>query len=1672
MGQSVFRRLWLLVWKNLILRKRQYIVTALEIILPTLFAILMAYMRARLRSDPSGTIRENVFPPVTEEQHVVRAQSELLGYSGGDYFYNRTIDFGYSPNTQVVKDFTGKLETQLFTNMTDNENIIIKVNWLGFDTEKELEAYVAEQSQTYYPDKLKFAVVINGLDKLEKISYKLRFLDRFYETTDLMPWIVFSTDCGMGGSNYEYSGFIGVSTNQMPCPPSDGFDFNQLYFLFMPQLMIIGFIFIVPSIVRGIVSEKETGIKASLYLFELMKMTGIPNWMHWVGWMINSLLVLIISITLVIILLYIPFNSSTGGVLKNSDPTIWWFFLFCYAIWATSYCFLISSIFERPTLATTIGIVVWIVTYYGVSLPLESRYSRLSLAVKMLLCLSPNMGLHYGLKVLSAFEAKKGIGAQWKNIGKSASSIDSLALGHVLLMLLIASILYIFLAMYLESILPTKYGVRKPWYFIFMPSTWGFRKDKMHQDVATLRSETSSSEGESFEKANPDLKVGVEVLKLRKQFQEKLAVDDVSFKAYEGQIFCLLGHNGAGKTTTMSVLTGLLSATGGTALINGKDIKTEMDEIRQTLGLCPQHNLLFSKLTVKETLKFFGMAKGLTSSQAEGQIPPLIEKLQLVEKTNALAMSLSGGQKRRLSLGGAIIGDSKVLFIDECSSGLDPEARRFIWDLLLDIRNGRTIILTTHFLEEADCLANRIGIMASGQVKCCGSPQFLKKYYGTGYTLSLGLGSDRTVNTILQIVQQHIPDAFIKSNALNEGVTVLEISLPSAVTTSQFPTMFRQLLSQQDGLEILDVAISLTTMDDVFIKVEELSHSSETENVVGFDPSTFKTSGGRSTGVALLFQQFWGLMLKKIMYSFRRWKLTVCQMVIPIAVIIAAVLITNLTYATNDRTPALVISLNSYYNQIARFSISGNQNSKDLGERYAKVVVTDSSKGVESYPIPEGVNLTSEFLRLGRDEEESYFQRHLVGAELNSVESLNAMYSSIPSHVQPLSVNLITNSMLDFLSGGGGTKRIEVINHPLTSGMQEIYDAASPDPFFSEVAPFVVGVLVSIGLALLAASFVVMPIEERKSKCKQLQLMTGVNPFVFWGSAFTWDYFQTLICISVMVACLFIFEDYRAFTNHGGAGAAFLIMAVYGVGSISFSYLLSLLSQTPAGGFALLTILHIITGTGFAIGVFVLQDDISLVNTSKIIGWLGRIFPTFGVAKSLMVYARISTKNSRCSPIPHLVWSYTDGTIYESGYYVYVPPSLPGIGQELIFMGLMAVIYTSILMLVEYGWMKRLLNKVWKQNAMDFISNTVDNDVLEENARVKSLIERGKTAEDALVVGNISKSYGNFCAVSKLSFGVHHGECFGLLGVNGAGKTTTFKMLTGDEIISFGDAWLQNLSLQSDRKEFLSKIAYCPQFDGIIGVLSGFQMLQLFARLRGVKSSNIDSDCATWLDRFGLLDSGKVQCHKYSGGMKRRLTAAMAMVGDPPILLLDEPTSGVDPVSRKNFWNIISKLKSMGKSIILTSHSMEECEFLCERLGIMVNGEYQCMGRVQHLKNKFAQGYTLTMQIKPGDQMQLDGFVRRLVDQVTSEFSPCILKDHHQNVVQFHIQSTAFRLDEVFERMEQIKNRFVDYIEDYSVQQTTLEEVFLSFARKQYTAPREVQQTSRFRKFVASVFGC
>ena len=171
---------------------------------------------------------------------------------------------------------------------------------------------------------------------------------------------------------------------------------------------------------------------------------------------------------------------------------------------------------------------------------------------------------------------------------------------------------------------------------------------------------------------------------------------------------------------------------------------------------------------------------------------------------------------------------------------------------------------------------------------------------------------------------------------------------------------------------------------------------------------------------------------------------------------------------------------------------------------------------------------------------------------------------------------------------------------------------------------------------------------------------------------------------------------------------------------------------------------------------------------------------------------------------------------------------------------------------------------------------------------------------DVLLVLDLFKQFGikqKFTAVNDLSFGVKNGECFGLLGVNGAGKTTSFRMLTGDEYMSSGTAMLNGITLNKDKRNFLTQIGYCPQFDSIIGEMTGREMLTLFARLRGMHPNEIDDEVKHWISEVGIEIYADRKCGTYSGGNKRKLNVAQALVADPPIIFLDEPSSGVDPAS-------------------------------------------------------------------------------------------------------------------------------------------------------------------------------
>lgn len=275
-------------------------------------------------------------------------------------------------------------------------------------------------------------------------------------------------------------------------------------------------------------------------------------------------------------------------------------------------------------------------------------------------------------------------------------------------------------------------------------------------------------------------------------------------------------------------------------------------------------------------------------------------------------------------------------------------------------------------------------------------------------------------------------------------------------------------------------------------------------------------------------------------------------------------------------------------------------------------------------------------------------------------------------------------------------------------------------------------------------------------------------------------------------------------------------------------------------------------------------------------------------------------------------------------------------------------------------------------------------------------------------------------------------------------------MLTGDLVPSSGDMYLGPYSLMENISHFRRNIGYCPQFDALLEELTGDEILYLFGRLRGVPGDKLKRDVDNLVEMVGLEGHRGKQSGDYSGGNKRKLSIAMALIGSPPIILLDEPTTGVDPAARRKIWQTLGYIKRhLNCSIVLTSHSMEECEALCSRIGIMVAGAFRCLGSTQHLRHKFGKGYSVAIRLRREDGAK-EAVVKRVQRQLTQAIPSAVLKDAHQCALHFHITDPTQSWTLIFATMNQLNEQF--HFEDYTVSDTTLEQIFIAFARRETTA--------------------
>uniref|UniRef100_A0A8D0AU38 ABC transporter domain-containing protein n=1 Tax=Sander lucioperca TaxID=283035 RepID=A0A8D0AU38_SANLU len=1449
---------------------------------------------------------------------------------------------------------------------------------------------------------------------------------------------------------------LGVFAQQMPYPCFVNDAFLRSLARSLPLYMTLAWIYSVAMIVKGIVAEKEARLK------ETVRIMGLRSSIYWLSWAVSSVLPLAISALLLAIIL------KYGKVLQYSDPSVIFVFLLVFCLATISQCFLISVFFSKANLAAACGGLIYFVLY----LPHILCYAWsdvMGFQAKVVVSLLSCVAFGYGCDNFAKYE-QQGIGIQWYNIKKSPEDGERYSFIVSIIIMLFDAAFYWVLTWYIENVFPGQYGIPKPWYFPFTASYWCGTASVTGVDHGLLKDSPvhNGKRPNNFQFLAVVCIPGVSIRNLVKIYKtgKKLAVDGLSMDFYENQITSFLGHNGAGKTTTMSILTGLFPPTSGTALINGYDIHTDMDSIRKYLGMCPQHNVLFNELTVEEHIYFYARLKGCSHDEVKHEMDQMIKDVGLPHKRKDLAKNLSGGMQRKLSVAIAFVGGSKIVILDEPTAGVDPYARRGIWELLLKYKQGRTIILSTHHMDEADILGDRIAIISHGKMRCCGSSLFLKKCFGSGYYLTL-VRDEAEKMTAQRNGIKHSQDKEVRTESICGFCCLFHIQILTHFLCSTVGEIVRRHVPEAVFLESIGQEITYIlpyggARDGTFaLLFQELDLAMADLGLTsyGISDTTLEEGSTVITGWELIRRQFLALFIKRFHHARRSRKGLIAQVVLPAAFVCLS-LIFSLIVPPFTEYPSLELQpwmyslpQTTFYSKdvpdnvevskvvetlvnkpgfgtrcmngdpipgsewftpsvdqsVADIFLNGNWNmsnpspSCQCSTPKRTIMLPDCPPGAGGLPPPQRIqNTTDTLLDLTGRNMTDFLVKTFGSTGKTSKRKAPTCCSKFSQPLQVWFYNQAWHGMVSFLSvannailrgnlpAGQDPRQygISVSNHPLNLTKEQLTSIAMA----TTSTDLVVSICVIFAMSFIPASFVLFLIQERVNKAKHLQFVSGVNPAVYWLANFAWDMCNYIIPCLIVIAIFLCFQQ-KAYVSPPNLPALILLLILYGWSITPMMYPASFIFSVPSTAYVVLTCINLFIGINGSIATFVMEliNDDNVTRINNIVKQVLLIFPHFCLGRGLIDMAK----------------NQATATLFSN------PLSWDMVGKNLCAMSIQGAVMFAITILIQYKFFckPRLIS------GKPLSAEEEDIDVARERGRVYE----GKAQNDLLRIYDLTKV---FIALVV---------CFGLLGINGAGKTTTFKMLTGDIPVSGGEAFLNGYSIRTEMRDVHQNLGYCPQFDAINELLTGREHLEFYARLRGVPENEITMVAEWGIQKLGLVKYSNKSAGTYSGGNKRKLSTAMALIGCPPVIFLDEPTTGMDPKARRFLWDCILSVIKEGRSVILTSHSMEECEALCTRMAIMVNGRFKCLGSIQHLKSRFGDGYTVIVRVGGSPPA-----LKPVEDFVQQSFPGSILKEKHHNTLQYQLPYIQGALANIFSQFTSHQQRLG--VEDYAVSQTTLDQ--------------------------------
>ena len=1724
-------QLYALVRKNLILKRRNYLSTLCELLFPMIIAAILVI--------PQQLV-------VTEAGTSATIHLDMNSYSLNTQIYGSCqmyTDGGSIPASfAFAPESAGRMFVAYYDRM--NPDYTFPATPMYLESEEALNSMLKDES---YPnggiDGASNAVCGALVFNDDARSYKLRFNGtfehdgwEFYRYTGFLEFMrladgfLYEWQFGPVNTYPNYTQLVAASNQTYTIPDyetrqvqyglfeapavSEG---TQSEFLLIAANVICNPLFIVFSLsvarlVSLIVGERESKAR------EMMRIMGLKDFHFYTSWAITyAMIYAIIAIGISLILCY-------GGVFPKTAIGVLIMLFFLFGLGSGAFALLVSAPFDSQRSASIAAMAVYFFSGFVNIVIKDGQPLSLYIPISLL----PQCALQVGINTIVKAELN-GNGLQWDAM---STSLENYNMSWVFGMLAIDIFAYFFLYIYLDQVLPHRYGNKRPLLFFLTKSFW-FGEGKVGNGTTDFVQDAAAVV-EPFgarEQGLLDRKLCVETNNLRKTFYLDgavvNAVDGVSVAMFDSEIFCLLGHNGAGKSTLINLLNGLERMSSGSASILGFDVETEMSKVRNSLGVCPQHDVLWDELTVAEHLKLFGSLRGVSSKAANSQITELISDVGLMKKRDTYAKNLSGGMKRRLSIALSFMGKSKFVILDEPTSGLDPYARRSVWDLLKRKKDGRIICLSTHFMDEAELLSDRIAILSMGKLKAYGSSMFLKSAFQCGYELtfvkqakaderaivervktcvravttapamssqvaalmgitepisprsgggsSARLDSPRngssprsSISPRASLTASPVPgtprgvtrvlvraDSRVDGTSLARKSTIEELGGGRSVAVASnsgselvvqvpfsaapcFKILFSQIERDKDKLGVRTFGISSTKLEDVFMKIASAGHSGASRlpgaplkgysraltaalgdraGIAAIQPQNVETlavkagvyDGHKKTGLSLWQSHFKAETLKRLQQTKRDGRMFFCIFIMPLVLVIAGLglgLVNNLVdieayrvgYLPENSTLAWSASWwaglkqpNTWTEELLNVGL----NRSDWSDTYM-ISPTNSTPltGTElvdackanGYLAPEPLvcNFWYNFAYdLYRDSGSGNYSQ-MGGIFVDNATSwqytpqynvplagFHSLDDSTPTSYQWQSNAMPRVSIFANLSHSADAPA-NLLGAVNEAAMQHVYYPDTNVTDFKTIAynhplPYTyqqiannqfgpannASVYVVIGLAFIAAAIAMGITKERQTGVKEQQLISGMHASAYWLARFSVDLTLYLITAGLIVILFVIFDIHKFLTNTGALSALTAVLFTFGPTFIAFTYFTTFFFRTVGIAQAATLAVNNIAGIVLSVVSNVMRLP-ALGETSndveKVLRYFFRIIPMFNMGDS--IYNILVTRSY--TPAPS-VWS-EDVT-----------------RQSLIALAIEFPIFVILTWFMEKSedspMVKNLMSKMKKfiVSHCFCVSRRKPEPVTGEDDMV--LAEKNRVAEgvpDAMItLDNVKKSFGDLNAVKGVSIACQPGEVFGLLGLNGAGKTTAMKIAVGQIASDGGRVLIGGMDIRKALLRSRKTIGYCPQFDALIEELSVTEHLHLFGRLRGIPTWDLVTETNRLMDLLDLKRFAHTRAGTLSGGNKRKLSVAIALVGDPEIVCLDECSSGMDPLARRYMWSVIQAIaREKKRVIILTTHSMEEAEALSSRIAIMASGRFRCLGSLQELKNTYGKGFELSVKVK------------------------------------------------------------------------------------------------------------